>query len=283
MAVKGKVAEFSEGFVKKVGLFEGEILAINPDENELRKILGKSGEDDMKNPEYLKETSDGDKMVNVTIWVKDVKSDFKASVKLPIIDKPLTNRNGDKTKFINSQGNVSYFIDEVENLPDWFMGYPVRQAKSGEDRLYNFLKAWLQIDTYNDKSAEVSFDINKILRGNMKELRDMLKTEYNHTVLFNSIIVTREVTDDKTGDKKVVEYQNIFNKAFLPGSAIRFFRLGGTQPKFVKEYINEISGDYGIKDYYLLEPLQDYDPAKNMVSGDGALVGQEDSEEDSSY
>lgn len=277
MSVKGKVSEHKD-FTKKVGLFEGKIIAFNPSLEELDEILGSNSE--RKEPEYLKETQDGDKIVNLTIWVEDVKSGMKAPVRIGIVDKPLTNKTGDKTIFINVQGNTSYFIDKEENLPDWFKGFNHWQAKQGEDKLYNFLRAWLQIDTYNDKSAEMFVDIKKILRGNVKELRDLMKTEFNNTVLFNSIITSR-TTEDKDGNEVTKEYQNLYNKDFLPGSTIKFFKLGGKYPKFVQKYVDDCNGAYGIKDYYILKPLEDYDPLKNEVSGDGALV--EDAEDSPSY
>lgn len=270
MPVKGKSVEFRD-YTKKVGLFEGKILAINPSDEELNEIIGEN--ENRKPVEYMKENDEGDTIFNLTVWVEDIKTEMKASVKIPIIDKPVTSKDGEKTIYINTQGNASYYIDSAENLPEWFRRYDHWQAKQGEDKLYSFLRAWLQIDTYNDKGAEMYVDIKKILRGNVKELKDFLKTEHNHTVLFNSIIATKTITDEE-GNESVRYYQNIWNKNFLPGSSLKFFKLGGKMPKSVKKYIEDAEGS--IKDYYILEPLRDYNPEENVVSGNEALINSDD-------
>jgi len=276
MAIKGKSREFTGGdFSKKVGLFEGKIIAINPDKEELEKLLGTEIK---KDPEYLGEDDEGNDKVVLSIWTEDVKSGMKAACRITLVDKPLSNKNGDKTKFINKQGKVSFWIDSLENTPEWFQAYETHRAVQGEDILYDFLNSWLQIDTKNDKAAELNVELKKLFKGNVKELRAMIgDEELDHTVLFNSVIITKEVENNQ-GDKETKEYQNLFNRAFLPGNSIKFFNLGGKFPKFVQYYVDQCK--YSIKDYFLLEPLQDYDPTRNPVSTDEAKVTAED---DNSY
>lgn len=271
MAVKGKSAEFTD-YSKKVGLFEGKILAFNPEKEELEKILGTEIK---KDPEYLKEDQEGNDMCILTIWVEDVKSGMKKSCKIPLIDTPLTTKDGSKTKFINIQGNISYYVDKKENLMSWFNEFESWQCRRGEDQLYTFLKAWLQIDTFHDKTAEMSVDFKKLLKGNIKELKSFIGSEYDHTVLFNQTIST-VTKEDEEGNEVTREYENLYNRDFLPGSAIKFFNLGGKLPKFVQKYVDNCA--YGIKDFYIMEPLQDYSPDMNKVSTDEAVLEEDGSD-----
>ena len=72
MSVEGKKRE-QKDYVKKVGLVEVEVIAINPTEEEYKEVLGIELSEDSKATEYLGETKDGNPYVRVDVWVQSVK------------------------------------------------------------------------------------------------------------------------------------------------------------------------------------------------------------------
>src|SRR5699024_6496428 len=121
MPIKGKTQEEFTGFTKKVGVFEGKVIAINPDKEKLVEILGT---DKVKDPEYLGKDREGNDQIRLDFWMQDVNDDSenpqKDKVSFFLSSSPLQTRNGDKTKYINIQGNVSFYTPDEENLPSWF-------------------------------------------------------------------------------------------------------------------------------------------------------------------
>jgi hypothetical protein len=71
-------------------------------------------------------------------------------------------------------------------------------------------------------------------------------------------------------------YQNVYNKAFLPGGFLRFFREGaGPKPKMVEKFISQFTGAYKPQDFFVMEEMKDYDPSENPVSSDDPVLTQE--------
>ena len=60
-------------FTKKVGLFEGEVVAVNPDAEEYKDILGMELKEDSKATEYLGKSQNGNKTLRVDFWLEEVR------------------------------------------------------------------------------------------------------------------------------------------------------------------------------------------------------------------
>ena len=69
--------------VKKVGLFECNVVAINPTIEEYKDKLGIELKEDSKAAEYLGETKDGNSYVRVDVWLQKVNAEdkFKGFIK----------------------------------------------------------------------------------------------------------------------------------------------------------------------------------------------------------
>lgn len=285
MSIKGKAREQKE-FVKKTGFFEGEVVAINPDREKLEKMLNTTLD---KDPEYLsKEEKDGKEIVklNLVAWIKDVKSGELRNIRFFLKDVEKENRDKTKKQYINNVGMTTW-ADDPSNLADWFASRPHRVAHEGEEELYNFAVTWLnKLDT-RDAETVLSFDWSKLMKGNVKEISDQIGGEYSGTIC---CLVTMR-TFDKEGQP--MEYEQVYNKEFLPGYTMKQIRLRKIDEGFIdaakatekkkrnklqKFVLNIKDSQYGIKDYFTLGELVPYDPSKNIASTDDVI-----SDEDTSY
>jgi hypothetical protein len=265
-------------FVKKVGLFEAKVIAINPTVEQFKDVLGMELKEDSKQTEYLSER-DGNTVLRIDFWLEEVKSGDKFKVNFFLEDKERENKDGTKQQYINEVGACSW-ADDPNNLPDWFKGRDYRQAYVGEEDLYNFLRLWLCELDYRNDSTTLQIDWKKLMKGNVRDLKDQINGEYCGNVGAMAIVVVKE----KDGESK--EYQGIYNKAFLPAYSLKNFRLVDySNPEVLKQLANKkskdlkpherfvvnVTGEYGCKDYYTLKDIQDYNPDDNLVASDKVI------------
>ena len=267
---------------RRVGLFEANVIAINPTIEEYKDKLGIELKEDSKAVEYLGETKDGNNYVRIDVWLKDVKDaeipPFKVSFFLE--DKQRENKDGTKKQYINSIGMCSWAADE-NDLAEWFTkGRDYRVANTGEEDLYNFMRTWLSDLDYRDVDTVLQLEWKKLMRGNLKDMRDQIDGEWAKSIVALATIIVKE----KDGEPK--EYQGIYNKAFLGGYALKQFRLvdynnkktqeglKNKKPKDLKaheKFVVNVIGEYGCKDYYTLKDLQEYNADDNLVASDAYI------------
>ena len=76
--IGGKKREQSQGqgteYAKKVGLFEANVIAINPTEEEYNDILGMELKEGSKAAEYLSSSKDGNTTLRIDVWFEEVKT-----------------------------------------------------------------------------------------------------------------------------------------------------------------------------------------------------------------
>jgi hypothetical protein len=277
----------SQDFAKKVGLFEGQVIAINPTVEQYKDILGIELGETSKATDYLGESKDGNTTLRLSFWLKDVKSEQNFNVSFYLEDKERTNKDGTKNQYINQIGMCSWGSSEDE-LPEWFKGKAdkprdFRVAYVGEEELYEFLRNWLSQLDFSRHDTTLSLDWKKLMRGNIKELTSQIDGEYSTNVVCMATVTTRE----KDGETK--EYQSVYNKAFLPSYSLKQFRLkdndfndrkkievlGQKKSKDLRpheRFVLKLTGEYGCKDYYVFSELQDYDPEMNMAASDKVIA-----------
>jgi hypothetical protein len=287
---KREVKEQAE-FVKKVGLFEGTVVAINPSIEQFKSILNIELDENSKSAEYLGESRDGNTRLRLSVWIKDVKTSQFFNVNFFLEDKERENKDGTKNQYINQIGSCSWASDE-DQLAQWFKGTAdnpkdYRVAYSGEEQLYDFLRTWLcQLD-YSKSDTILSIDWKKLMRGNVKELTSQIDGEWCGNFVAMATVVIREVE----GEMK--EYQGIYNGSFLPAYTLKQFRLvdyndskkvkelSNKKPKDLRiheKFVVKLNGEYGCKDYFIFSELQDYNPDMNMAASDKVI-----SEDDADY
>jgi hypothetical protein len=273
MSVQGKVKEFS----KKTGFAEYDVIAINPDREQLSKLLGQEIEKDI---EYIGEDENGVKKAIVVFWLKDVKPEGQIrNVRFFLKDKEKENKDQTKKQYINEVGVCSW-SDDPNNLPEWFVKREFRVAHDGEEELYNFITCWIhKLDT-RDAATILQFDFKKLINGNVKELASEIKGEYSGTITCLSTVRTTEKDDG------IKEYEQIYNRNFLPGYVMRHIRTKKIDGDFIevtkglekkkrsrlqKFILDVIDSQYGCKDFYTLGELEEYDPNKNMAAGNKVI------------
>jgi hypothetical protein len=282
MNIGGKKRENTGGgdFSKKVGLFECNVIAINPTLEEFKDKLGMELKEDSKAAEYLGETKDGNNYLRIDVWLQQVNQEDKFKVSFFLEDKERENKDGTKKQYINSIGMCSWAADE-NDLAEWFTkGRDYRIAYTGEEDLYNFMRTWLADLDYRDADTVLQLDWKKLMRGNIKDLRDQIDGEWAKSIVALATVIVKE----REGESK--EYQGIYNKAFIGGYALKQFRLvdygskkiqdslKSKKPKDLKaheKFVVNVIGEYGCKDYYTLKDLQDYNAEDNLVASDAFI------------
>lgn len=269
MAITGNKRADRSDYQKMVGLFEAKVLAFNPTREELEELLGTEVEKDPEyfNPEHEIKDENGAvigvcKQLNVSVWLQDVKTEGKFNVRFFLTDRNRKNKNGDKYQYMNKDGMSSWAADP-DTLQEWFKEVGgIRIAKHGEAEFYDFLRSWLLIDFKNDPEAELVLDWARLMRNDVRELRDALGSDLAGTVLCVATIRTVD------GDNGPVEYQSVDSRNFLPGSYIKAFRMRGRKaPKALEKFIKECNDpEYGIRDYFVMEELKPYNPEANLVA-----------------
>jgi hypothetical protein len=281
-SIGGKKRENTGGgdFSKKVGLFEANVVAINPTIEEFKDILGMELKEDSKAAEYLGETKDGNTYLRIDVWLQKVNAEDKFKVSFFLEDKERENKDGTKNQYINSIGMCSWAGDE-NDLAEWFTkGRDYRIAYTGEEDLYNFMRTWLADLDYRDADTVLQLEWKKLMRGNVKDLKDQIDGEWAKSVAALATVIVKE----RDGESK--EYQGIYNKAFLGGYALKQFRLvdygskrvqgdlKNKKPRDLKaheKFVMNVIGEYGCKDYYILKDLQDYNADDNLVASDAFI------------
>lgn len=285
MGIGGTKRKEYDEIIKKVGLFIANVVAINPDAEQYKELTGIELEEDSKTLEYTGESRDGNPYVRIDVWVESIGPDGQPTgdhfkINFFLEDKERENKDNTKKQYINSVGSTSW-CDDPNNLPEWFAERPYRLARSGEEELYNFVKSWLNLLDYRSEESVLELDWKKLMRGDVSELQSQINGEWSGPFGALATVSTKEK------DGEVREYQSVFNKAFFPAKAIQHFRLidyskeeviQGLQDKKSKKlraherFVLNVTGDYGCKDFYVLEDLKEYDPSENIVATDEPMT-----------
>ena len=282
MNIGGKKREntSNESYSRKVGLFEANVIAVNPTMEEFKDKLGMELKEDSKAIEYLGETKDGNNYLRVDFWLEEVKNQDKFKVSFFLEDKERENKDGSKKQYINSIGMCTWAADE-NDLAEWFTkGRDYRVAYVGEEDLYNFMRVWLSELDYRDAETVLQLEWKKLMRGNVKDIKDQINGEWCKSVVALATVISKE------RDGEVKEYQGVYNKAFLGGYSLKQFRLvdysdrkvldglKNKKPRDLKaheKFVLNVVGEYGCKDYYILKELQEYNPENNLVASDSYI------------
>jgi hypothetical protein len=272
-------------FVKKVGLFEAKVIAVNPTTEEYADVLGRQLKEDSKATEYLGTSKDGNARLRLDFWLEEVKSKEKFKLTFFIENKEKENKDQTKKQYINNIGRCTW-ADSPNNLPTWFKERENRVSFVGEEDLYNFLRSWLSNIDFSSKKSTLQLEFNKLIKGNVKEIKEQINGEWATNIVALATINTKE-TDDGTK-----EFQNIYNKAFLPPYSIKAFRLldynaagtiSGLRQKASKDlkpherFVLNVVGEYGCKDYFTFKELKEYSSEDNLVASD-KVIAEDDSD-----
>jgi len=303
LAVKGKQREQKE-FVKElfVGFTAVKVVAINPNLEELNELLGREAAPDQKEPVYLGNDQEGNNRLRLAFWLQDIKSNKLFVHSFNLTNKERKNKDQDKVQLVNSTCSTTWapyikkgdvVTDKVDEsvIQDWFANFTTkekevigpkkfRKALAGEEELATLLRSWLGRLDFMDKETEVMVDTKKLFKENYKELRELISLDENGEFSAEGIdtpfvILLGVRTDEDDSTKK---YQQVWSKAFLPNSFMKYINNGNKFPtdyakKVWKKFSDEVSGEYGFDGYTELIAITEYDETKD-ISG-GVKAGQE--------
>lgn len=271
-------------YTKRVGLFEGEVIAINPTAEEFKDKLNIELQEGSKVTEYLGKNDSGDTKLRVDVWLKDVKNGDQFKVSFFLEDREKENKDRTKKQYINNIGSCTWAEDE-NMLAEWFKKREYRVAHVGEEELYNFLRVWFGKLDFVKETSVLELDWKKLMKGNVSELRGQINGEYCTNVVSLATVVMKE----KDGEMK--EYQGVYNKAFLPSYTLKNFRvvnysdssilstLRSKKSKDLKpheRFVLTVTGEYGCRDFYILKDITDYNAEDNLVASDKAISSDGD-------
>ena len=248
------------------------------------------------------------KRLTVTCWVKENKTEEIFPMNFTLYDVDDVSSTG-KTKFVTQHGKSTY-VDSAENLPSWFTQTPgkkkftlnYRPAKKGEASLLEFLAAWTNISPFDIESSLFLDNEKKFWNGDMKELNNLIADFEDNSVMVNFGVRTKEEETEEGSVTK--EYQAISTKAFCQSTYMKFFRnyanknwegllkntesnfdtfdtkakVGDTSMYSLANYMNNIFGQYGTKEYTIKEEIREYNSEENPLNAEKSLV-EETSEE----
>jgi hypothetical protein len=284
--IGGTKREQKEFGNRKIGLFEGRVIAINPSIEDFKEVLGFELKEDSKKTEYLGENDEGNTTLRIDVWLEAVKGGEKFTVPFFLENKERENKDMTKKQYINSVGACSW-ADDPNNLPDWFKEREYRIANVGEEDLYNFLRTWLGNLDYRSAETVLEIEWKKLMKGNVKDLREQIDGEWSTTIGALATVIVKEK------DGEIKEYQGVYNRAFLPTYALKNFRLvdysddtivqklKAKKPRDLKaheKFVLAVKDAYGCKDLFTFKELMDYNPDDFLVSSDKVI-----SEEGSDY
>ena len=283
MAVGGQKRENTGGsgveFVKKVGIFEAKVIAINPTPEDYKDLLGIDLPEESKATEYLSVGTDGTSKIRVDVWLEDVKTADKFKVTFFMEDSKKENKDRTKKQYINNIG-ISSWASSEDNLPSWFVKRDYRVAYSGEAEFVEFLRMWLGGLDFMHEDTELMLEWKKVISGNLKEWKDEIGGDWCQTV---GVLATVKSVEK---DGEVKSYQSIYNRGFFPGYSIKNMRmidynnpdiirqLGFKKSKDLKmheRFVLNVTGEYGCKDFYTFRELSVYDPEANLVESDKVI------------
>lgn len=271
--------------VKKVGLFEAKVIAVNPDAEEFKEVLGIELKEDSKQTEYLGKSQDGNITLRVDFWLQEVKSKENFKVSFFLENKEKLNKDATKKQYINSIGMCSW-ADDPNNLYEWFTKREYRPAFVGEEDLYTFMRTWLGDLDYRDAETTLQLEWKKLMNGNVRDIKAQVNGEWSTNVVALATIKT-VIKDDESK-----EYQSVYNKGFLPAYSLKNFRLidysapdtlrelNKKKPKDLKpheRFVLTVTGEYGCKDYYTFKDIKEYNPEDNLVASD-KVIAEDDSD-----
>ena len=272
-------------FTKKVGLFEAEVVAVNPDAEEYKDILGMELKEDSKATEYLGKGQSGNKTLRIDFWLEEVKNKEKFKVTFFLEDAIKENKDHTKKQYINAVGMCSW-ADDVNNLQEWFTKREYRPAFIGEEDLYNFLRTWLGNLDLRDAESTLQIEWKKLMNGNVRDLKQLIGGEFVTNVVALATVKS-VIKEDETK-----QYQAVYNKAFLPAYSLKNFRLldysstgeiNKLRTKKSKDlkpherFVLNVTGEYGRKDFFTFKDLKDYNADDNLVASD-KVIADDDSD-----
>lgn len=235
----------------EAGLLKVKVVGINPTTEEIAGFFGKK---DMNwKTDYIGKTAEGDRKVNMDIWLQDVETKQYHHLKFIIADKNRVSKNTGSFQWVNTAGQLVFSADvskQAGTMYEEFIKREYRVAKVGEENLTNFLTAWCLQGKKATDDQEIYPDLNRIFSGDFSELKALVPVIANKQD--QGIMVAMATISTASSNGKT--YSNIW-KTLAPGWWWEKILVQDKSHYGVKAWLEAIQGPYGPKDKYSLDPL----------------------------
>lgn len=234
----GNAADENLGSFKRyIGVSPVNVVALNPTKEELEKLLGTTLQKDI---EYFSKDANGNNQIRLDFWVQIDPNWGKQLVvppqKLSLFVSESVRVNKDKTKVqvIDKYGNTGWvtkeeFKEKIVPETSKRLTNTYRECYSGEEKLIDFIKKWLNIpenSVYKNGVWEFIPDMSKceaefknikaLIKGDIKDLQSLVKKYSDYKVKLCFGVKTTE--DNK-------KYQTIYTGLFLKHSSGNYDRF----------------------------------------------------------
>lgn len=247
MAIKvGK--ESVEGVFKLYkGVAAFNIVAVNPTKKELEELQGRELD---KDPEYKGKTDDGIDTMRVVFYAKtnpEAKVNNGIELLLPIsfmlTKSTRVGQTSGKIQVIDKYGRTAWATKEElssKTVPQYANGPAnidknYRAIYQGEEQLVNFLIQWLNIPNpadykdgkwvmkANPEDSEVDLNMEALFKGDVTELKDLIKLAPNFLV--KAAVGIRTTDEGK-------QYQAVFTRMFVKNAVTNYSKLDAAITEF---------------------------------------------------
>lgn len=252
MAIKVGNASVESTFKMYKGVAAFNIVAVNPTSKELGLLQGREIDTDI---EYKGTTDDGKATMRVVFYGKtnkESKVNNGIELLLPIsftLTKNFKQSADGKFLVIDKYGRTGWaFQEEIDAKSTMFtkkngekykanIDKDYRKAYIGEDILIDFLIQWLNIPnpaTYNKDTntwtikkdasdSEISLDMDKVFKGDMSELKEVIE-------IAKAFLVKGAVGIKTTDEGK--QYHNVFTRKFVKNAVTDYSKLDAAITEF---------------------------------------------------
>lgn len=223
------------------------IVAVNPTKKELEELQGRSIENE---PEYKGKTDDGVDTMRVVFYAKtnpDAKVNNGIELLLPIsfmlTKSTRVGQTSGKIQVIDKYGRTAWATkDELNSktIPQYANGPAnidknYRAIYQGEEQLVNFLIQWLNIPNpadykdgkwvmkANPEDSEVDLNMEALFKGDVTELKDLIKLAPNFLV--KAAVGIRTTDEGK-------QYQAVFTRMFVKNAVTNYSKLDAAITEF---------------------------------------------------
>lgn len=271
----------SKGFLPLVGVATVEVIAINPDQKTLQKIIGK----EVEPPIYVRtqQFPDGEKdTVDIVFWLKikdAVARERVVRLQQTLIKSSWTSKTSGKVQVLNIFGHSTWITPAELKAKDtskypWFRPEGLRLAYRGESALVETIANWFNLPQPGKVEKDLTQaycqieDVPALFKGNFKELHELVKISEGKEYTFKVLLGVREGRDGRV-------FQTVYNRTTMRNWITDYSKLAteiseisnafyGSDPFELKEYKVETTEPDKPQE---LEDKKDSDPM-NMDNDD---------------
>lgn len=206
-------------FTLRTGLHAVKVVAVNPTEQQWCELAGR--EETPYKFDYSPSANpfnEGEMQTPIVFWVENEGNLFP--LRFNISHQIQTNRDGDKFKYINNKGQISYYIPTPETITEnpnmnWYDSAGMRKLYGGEEALFSFMQRLMNYSSKSDDAnfltvcEQIGITPENLQKGDVSGIRKFIDWVYEKDPETTIIVLftVNQKRNDETGDVK--EYQEI--------------------------------------------------------------------------